>query len=293
MARTKQVARISTGPYPNLSARQLRKATEFERKAIAPNQQPGSPFANAFQEQSGSSAGSLPVILNELRDLHDTSPSESALTKSENNLLACSTEPWSTQSVISRRSTDHDHDATESLPVDYGLAEAQSSFDSPLIMHARGSPHTVASSSVQLTQPVPVFRAEAGADADLSQGTSPSMKHKEDATTIPTASPAKRIRTDSHMVQPSFQKHRKHWDVDPLVSIKIESVGFKLRRSRLTDQSTFFTRLFDINLGAPVVINGVTVKRTTWEGLPLYDMSSEKLCARDFETLLDAMENAM
>ncbi|KIM74682.1 hypothetical protein PILCRDRAFT_698792 [Piloderma croceum F 1598] len=265
MARTKQVARISTGPYPNLSARQFRKATEFERKGVTP------PTTNAgFQEQSGSSASSLPVILDESRDLHDTSPSESALTK--------------------------DHDAAESLLVDYGLVEPQtgvSNFDPPSIVHARGSPHTVASSSVQLTQPMPVFRAEAGAIANSSQGTSPSLKREADATAIPTEPPAKRIREDSYMAQPSFQKHRKHWDVDPLINITIERVGFKLRRSRLTDQSGFFTRLFNINLGAPVVINGVTVKRTAWEGLPLYDISSEKLCARDFETLLDAMENAI
>ena len=139
--------------------------------------------------------------------------------------------------------------------------------------------------------PLATPKAKEGAIENSSWEDLFSLKHKADANTIGTEPSAKRVRVDSQTAQPSFQKHKKHWDVDidPLVSIEIAGVGFRLRRSRLTSQSDFFNRMFSIEL--PVVMNGVTVKRAVWENSPLYVMSSEKLRAKDFETLLDVLDD--
>lgn len=105
-------------------------------------------------------------------------------------------------------------------------------------------------------------------------------KRKRSPTSYPSTSrfltSSKRQKTNE--VFP-YTKHPVHWALDGNVIVKIKTTGFKLHRSTLARASDWFRRSFKKH-GAPE------------EGKVL-DIGETCVSVKDFETLLDAIEDAM
>lgn len=95
------------------------------------------------------------------------------------------------------------------------------------------------------------------------------------------APPKKRLKTGVAPVSVKYKKHPVHWQLDGNVLVQIGSTRFKLHRSRLARQSNWFRLVFEQGEKARDLRGGVLF-------LDQVDIS-----LRDFEVLLDALDDAM
>ncbi|KAG6844925.1 hypothetical protein H0H87_002409 [Tephrocybe sp. NHM501043] len=84
----------------------------------------------------------------------------------------------------------------------------------------------------------------------------------------------------------SYQKHETYWHLDGNVLIQLDGTRFKLHRSVLARQSTYFENQFvEHEAGDELVPNGPDEK------IPLYDLTGMGISAGDLEEVLRALED--
>ena len=101
-----------------------------------------------------------------------------------------------------------------------------------------------------------------------------------------------------------YTKHPRFWVLDGNVLLQISSTRFKLHRSRLASQSTWFEKLFERRPGRKekmkteedvdddsADINDIRTEEA--DGYDLYYLDSTGIVVKDFETLLTAMDDCM
>lgn len=100
----------------------------------------------------------------------------------------------------------------------------------------------------------------------------------------PQASPEPPVkRSKSNPIQP--RRHENFWHLDGNIIINIKNTHFKLHRSRLAEQSQYFSDLFQRKDG----LIGMDVEEM--DGRPVYTVTH--VSVKDFEVLLTALDNAM
>lgn len=112
-------------------------------------------------------------------------------------------------------------------------------------------------------------------------------KRKHDSNSHDTEHPLtpKRARrlTGTGKGKRRFTKHETHWYLDGSVLVQIKSVQFKLHRSRLNKLSRWFEEQFERDAN----------DEQDDDELPIYYLDETGITVKDFEVLLDAMDDAM
>lgn len=123
--------------------------------------------------------------------------------------------------------------------------------------------------------------------ASQKNASTESLQPKGKRKAKPLASPGplepKVKRSKPNPMQP--RKHDKFWHLDGNIIINIENTHFKLHRSRLAEQSQYFTDLFE----RKDHLTGMDVEEI--DGRPVYTVTGVGL--KDFEVLLTALDSAM
>ncbi|KAG6917944.1 hypothetical protein DXG01_000382 [Tephrocybe rancida] len=83
-----------------------------------------------------------------------------------------------------------------------------------------------------------------------------------------------------------YQKHQLYWHLDGNVLVRLEGICFRLHRSILARQSTWFEDRFNQGEEAPEYAPGDN-------DLPLYDLSHMDIAAKDFEEVIRASEDTL
>ncbi|KAJ6576994.1 hypothetical protein DFH09DRAFT_914193 [Mycena vulgaris] len=120
----------------------------------------------------------------------------------------------------------------------------------------------------------------------------PSKRKLEETDSIPDLS-NKRAKNASQ----TFAKHSRFWALDGNVILQFGAVGFKVHRSRLSTQSVWFEKLFELRAGReePLEPHEQDIKDVVVEdldGCDVYHMDPIGSMS-DFEALLTAMEDAI
>jgi len=105
----------------------------------------------------------------------------------------------------------------------------------------------------------------------------------------------------SKRLQPSYTKHSKFWSLDGNTLLQIDSTRYKVQRSRLASQSTWFEKLFEQRSGKEAAegdedkedINDVLLMVDCVDGLDLFHLNSTGVTRDDFDALLTAMDDGM
>lgn len=105
----------------------------------------------------------------------------------------------------------------------------------------------------------------------------------------------------SKRLQPSYTKHSKFWLLDGNILLQIETTRYKVQRSRLASQSTWFEKLFEQHSGKEAAegdedkenINDVLLTVECVDGLDLFHLNSTGVARDDFDALLTAMDDGI